>query len=80
MPVSSGPMSATTTERVTVGAFSAAGPALGYLVQVEYALLLLLQRMDEEDQCAVSIETLDDITFHDDVGTATEKLHSVSRR
>jgi hypothetical protein len=45
--------------------FSAAGPALGYLAQVDYALLAALERMDEEDDFAVSIETLDDIVFHD---------------
>jgi hypothetical protein len=69
-------MSATSTQQQAVGASSAAGPALGYLVQVEYALLLLLQRMDDEDNCAVAIETLDDITFHDEAGTPTEKLQS----
>lgn len=45
--------------------FSAAGPALGYLAQVDYALLAALERMDEEDDFTVSIETLDDIVFHD---------------
>lgn len=46
-------------------AFSAAGPALGYLAQVDYALLAALERMDDEDDFAVSIETFDDIVFHD---------------
>jgi hypothetical protein len=46
-------------------AASAAGPALGYLAQIDYALLAALERMDDEDDFAVSIETLDDIVFHD---------------
>ncbi len=49
--------------------FSAAGPALGYLAQVDYALLAALERMDDEDDFALSLETLDDIVFHD---TATD--------
>lgn len=43
--------------------FSAAGSALGYLAQVEYALLIALQRMDTDVQLRLSIETVDDITF-----------------
>jgi hypothetical protein len=58
-------------------AFGAAGPALGYLAQVDHALLAALERMDREDDFALSIETLDDIVFHhaatDD---ATEKWQS----
>jgi hypothetical protein len=46
--------------------FSAAGSALGYLAQVEYALLIALQRMDNEDSLRLSLETLDDITFEGD--------------
>lgn len=58
-------------------AFSAAAPALGYLAQVDYALLAALERMDEEDDFAVSIETLDDIVFHEaENGDATEKWQS----
>jgi hypothetical protein len=58
-------------------AFGAAGPALGYLAQVDYALLAALERMDDADDSAVSIETLDDIVFHDaDSGDATEKWQS----
>jgi integrase len=49
----------------SASAFSAAGPALGYLAQVDYALLAALDRLDDEDDFAVSIETLDDIVFHD---------------
>jgi hypothetical protein len=43
--------------------FSAAGSALGYLAQVEYALLIALQRMDTEDSLRLSLETVDDIVF-----------------
>lgn len=58
-------------------AFSTAGPALGYMAQVDYALLAALERMDEEDDFAVSIETLDDIVFHDaESDDATEKWQS----
>lgn len=57
--------------------FSAPGPALGYLAQIDYALLAALERMDVEDDFAVSIETLDDIVFHDaGSGEATEKWQS----
>lgn len=63
--------------RPPVSAFSAAGPALGYLAQVDYALLAALERMDDEDDFAVSIETLDDIVFHEvESGDATEKWQS----
>lgn len=56
---------------------SAAGPALGYLAQVDYALLAALERMDDEDDFAVSLETLDDIVFHHaDTDDATEKWQS----
>jgi hypothetical protein len=57
--------------------FSAAGPALGYLAQVDYALLAALERMDDEDDFVVSIETLDDIVFHDaESDEATAKWQS----
>ena len=57
--------------------FGAAGPALGYLAQVDYALLVALERMDSEDDFALSLETLDDIVFHDiDTDDPTEKLQS----
>lgn len=46
--------------------FSAAGSALGYLAQVEYALLIALQRMDSDVELSLSIETADDITFDAD--------------
>lgn len=58
-------------------AFGAAGPALGYLAQVDYALLAALELMDDEDDFALSIETLDDIVFHDaDSDEATQKWQS----
>jgi len=61
----------------SASAFSAAGPALGYLAQVDYALLAALERMDDEADFTVSIETLDDIVFHDaDSDDATEKWQS----
>lgn len=57
--------------------FSAAGPALGYLAQVDYALWAMLERMDVEESFSVSIETLDDIVFHDsETEDATEKWQS----
>lgn len=57
--------------------FSAAGPALGYLAQVDYALLAALERMDSEDDFALSLETLDDIVFHNaETDDPTEKLQS----
>lgn len=61
--------------------FSAAGSALGYLAQVEYALLIALRRMDKEPDLRLSIETVDDITFDSD-GSPRElwqTKHHVSR-
>lgn len=43
--------------------FSAAGSALGYLAQIEYALLIALHRMDSDERLRLSLETVDDITF-----------------
>lgn len=61
----------------SASAFSAAGPPLGYLAQVDYALLAALERMDDEDDFAVSIDTLDDIVFHDaESDDATAKWQS----
>jgi hypothetical protein len=58
-------------------AFSAAGQALGYLAQVDFALLAMLTRMDDEDDFSVSIETLDDIVFHhNETDDPTEKWQS----
>jgi hypothetical protein len=57
--------------------FSAAGPALGYLAQVDYALWAMLERMDVEESFSLSIETLDDIVFHDaETDDATQKWQS----
>ena len=62
--------------------FSAAGSALGYLAQVEYALLDALRRMDTDVELRLSIETVDDITF--DVEGQPRELwqtkHHVDRR
>lgn len=64
--------------------FGTAGPALGYLAQVDYALLAMLERMDDEDAVAVSIETLDDIVFHhaetDDTTQKWQSKHSIDTR
>lgn len=65
------------------GTHSAAGPALGYLVQVDYALLLMLDRMSDRYELELSLETLDDIAFHGDDSSPTEKFqskHHVSRQ
>ena len=63
------------------GSYSAAGPALGYLAQVEYALLLMLQRMETTEDLELSIETLDDVTFHDgdDPIEQFQTKHSINR-
>lgn len=47
----------------TPSQFSAADSALGYLYQVRCALLWSLQRLKNEANFEVSIETLDDVTF-----------------
>jgi hypothetical protein len=68
------------TEPTSESVFGAAGPALGYLAQVDYALLAALERMDDEDDFAVSVETLDDIVFHDvETDDATEKWQNNQR-
>lgn len=53
---------------------TAPGQALGYLAQVDYALLLLLLRTDTGDDLAVSLELIDDVAFHS--GTATDLIQS----
>lgn len=62
-------------------ASSAAPSALGYLAQVEYALLLVLRRLDVELEFEVSLETLDDIVFHggDDAVELLQSKHRVDR-
>lgn len=58
-------------------AFGAAGPALGYLAQVDHALLASLRRLGQQDDFAVSVETFDDIAFHPgEEGTGTERWQS----
>ena len=63
--------------------YSAAPAALGYLAQVEFALLLTLQRLDEALDFDISIETLDDIVFHgpgpDKAGELLQTKHRVDR-
>jgi len=51
--------------------FSAAAAALGYVAQLEYALLFALKRLTDTDNFRISLETADDIVF-DSNGTATE--------
>lgn len=48
-----------------VSAFSAAPSMLGYLYQVRTALLWAIRESKSAD-CTVSLETLDDVTFHQD--------------
>lgn len=76
-------MSGGTQEQVEGEAnlYSAAPSALGYLAQVEYALLLVLKRLDVELEFDVSIETLDDIVFHDgdDAVELLQTKHRVDR-
>jgi hypothetical protein len=55
--------------------FSAAGPALGYIAQVDYALLLALSE-DADPTGELSIETLDDVVFHGADGSADEILQT----
>src|SRR5687768_10989981 len=61
--------------------YSAAPSALGYLAQVEYALLLVLKRLDVEFEFDISIETLDDVVFHDgdDAVELLQSKHRVDR-
>jgi hypothetical protein len=59
--------------------YSAAPSALGYLAQVEYALLLVLKRLDIDVEFDVSIETLDDIVFHGGVQGAVELFQTKHR-
>lgn len=64
--------------------FGAAGSALGYLAQVEYGLLLVLRRMDDEVTLRLSMETADDIEFDDPSGIEARELwqtkHHLVRR
>ncbi|KAA0977173.1 hypothetical protein FQ154_09765 [Paeniglutamicibacter gangotriensis] len=61
--------------------FGAAGAALGYIAQIEYALLIALERMDREEDLRLSLETADDITF--EVGGRVElwqTKHHIARQ
>jgi hypothetical protein len=58
----------------TVNRYSAAGSALGYIAQVQYGLLLMLRRMDDDSDVSLSLETLDDIVFERDVQTSAVEL------
>ena len=61
--------------------FSAPGPALGYIAQVDYALLLSLRRLELSDG-DLSLETLDDVVFHQTTTSPEELLqtkHHVDR-
>ncbi len=53
--------------------FSATDAALGYLYQVRWALLSSLQRLAQNEEFAVYLETLDDVVFDRD-GSASELL------
>lgn len=53
--------------------YCAANSMSGYLYQVRYALLLLLQKMEHEPDAEISLETRDDIVFEKN-GTAKELL------
>jgi hypothetical protein len=44
--------------------FDASAPALGYLYQCRYALLLALEKEEDPNLC-VSVEKLDDVAFHE---------------
>jgi hypothetical protein len=61
-----------------VDSFDASSSALGYIYQVRYALLLALQKIntvEDPDDCLVSIEKIDDISFHSE-GTPDQLLQS----
>src|SRR4051812_1116133 len=44
--------------------FDASASLIGYLYQVRMALVLLLQRTDDDPSIALSLEKFDDVTFH----------------
>lgn len=68
----------------TSSPFSAADATLGYLYQVQVALLWSLQRLKEKGASfAVSLETLDDVTFERTNGSPTDLLqtkHHLSKK
>ena len=60
--------------------FSAPDPALGYLYQVRGALLWSLKRLREQQDFAVSIETLDDVEFETSDGIPSDLLQTKHHR
>lgn len=60
--------------------FAAADPAIGYLYQVRSALLWALQRLKNQSDFLVSIETLDDVAFETSGGTPIELLQTKHHR
>ncbi len=59
----------------------AAGPTLGYLYQVQQALLRLVPHALADDEAAVRLEVFDDVSFHRGSGPARDVLqihHSVN--
>jgi hypothetical protein len=59
----------------SVGQHGAAGPALGYLYQSQWALLALLERGRRQPDAAMSLEVLDDIQFDDPLELVQVKHH-----
>ena len=57
------------------GQFSAADSALGYLYQARVALVWSLQRLKENPDLVVALETLDDVVF-ESRGAPTELLQT----
>ncbi len=68
------------TKVVGTSPFSAVDATLGYLYQVRSALLWALRRLKGESDFLVSIETLDDVTFENTVGNATDLLQTKHHR
>ena len=63
---------------MTDGQFSAADSALGYLYQCRLALLWALERLRQDQDFLLSIETLDDVVFEDkntDAATLLQTKH-----
>lgn len=59
----------------SAGQHGAAGSALGYLFQVQWALLALLRRVRQAPDAAMSFEVLDDIQFDDPMELVQVKHH-----
>lgn len=60
--------------------FSAVDATLGYLYQVRSALLWALRRLKSDPNFLVSVETLDDVTFENTAGEATDLLQTKHHR